>query len=143
MTASIPNIPLLIGGKFVQSDTTQWRDVVNPATQQVLARVPLATADELAQAVAAAKAALAAATAWASSSAVANGTRARTSCVAGLTTSRHCVVLDWTNLPPISSGMVGILAVMNVSCECCVELFRCSFTKTISTNYTNKFKIFL
>ena len=55
MTASIPNIPLLIGGKFVQSDTTQWRDVVNPATQQVLARVPLATADELAQAVAAAK----------------------------------------------------------------------------------------
>ena len=57
MTASIPNIPLLIGGKFVQSDTTQWRDVVNPATQQVLARVPLATADELAQAVAAAKAA--------------------------------------------------------------------------------------
>jgi malonate-semialdehyde dehydrogenase (acetylating)/methylmalonate-semialdehyde dehydrogenase len=57
MTASIPTIPLLIGGKFVQSSTTQWRDVVNPATQEVLARVPLATAEELAQAVAAAKAA--------------------------------------------------------------------------------------
>lgn len=57
MTASIPNIPLLIGGEFVQSSTTQWRDVVNPATQEVLARVPLATAAEVAQAVAAAKAA--------------------------------------------------------------------------------------
>ncbi len=57
MTASIPNIPLLINGEFVQSATSQWRDIINPATQQVLARVPLATADELAQAVAAAKAA--------------------------------------------------------------------------------------
>jgi len=57
MTASIPQIPLLIDGEFVQSATTQWRDVINPATQQVLARVPLASADEVARAVAAAKAA--------------------------------------------------------------------------------------
>ncbi len=71
MTASIPNIPLLINGEFVQSTTTQWRDVINPATQQVLARVPLATADELAQAVAAAKAAF---PAWRKT---AIGTRAR------------------------------------------------------------------
>jgi malonate-semialdehyde dehydrogenase (acetylating)/methylmalonate-semialdehyde dehydrogenase len=71
MTASIPNIPLLINGEFVQSSTTQWRDVINPATQQVLARVPLATADELAQAVAAAKAAF---PAWRKT---AIGTRAR------------------------------------------------------------------
>ena len=71
MTASIPSIPLLINGEFVQSTTTQWRDVINPATQQVLARVPLATADELAQAVAAAKAAF---PAWRKT---AIGTRAR------------------------------------------------------------------
>lgn len=54
---SIPTVKLLINGEFVESKTTQWRDVVNPATQQVLARVPLATAEELDAAVAAAKAA--------------------------------------------------------------------------------------
>ncbi|MGD9942937.1 MAG: CoA-acylating methylmalonate-semialdehyde dehydrogenase [Burkholderiaceae bacterium] len=54
---AIPRVALLIDGQFVQSRTTQWRDVVNPATQQVLARVPMATADEVAAAVAAAKAA--------------------------------------------------------------------------------------
>lgn len=54
MTAT-PQIPLLINGEFVQSKTTEWRDVINPATQQVLARVPFATADEINAAVAAAK----------------------------------------------------------------------------------------
>ncbi|PQA46771.1 CoA-acylating methylmalonate-semialdehyde dehydrogenase [Amnimonas aquatica] len=54
---AVPTIKLLINGEFVESQTTQWRDVVNPATQQVLARVPLATPEELAAAVAAAKAA--------------------------------------------------------------------------------------
>ena len=54
MTAIAP-IPLLINGEFVQSKTTEWRDVINPATQQVLARVPFATADEINAAVAAAK----------------------------------------------------------------------------------------
>ncbi|MFX9870659.1 aldehyde dehydrogenase family protein, partial [Acinetobacter baumannii] len=54
---AVPTIKLLIDGEFVESQTTQWRDVVNPATQQVLARVPLATPEELAAAVAAAKAA--------------------------------------------------------------------------------------
>ncbi len=58
-TSSVPKIPLLIDGEFVESRSTQWRDVVNPATQQLLARVPLATADEVAAAVAAAKAAFA------------------------------------------------------------------------------------
>ncbi len=42
-----PTVKLLIDGTFVESQTTQWRDVINPATQAVLARVPLATADEL------------------------------------------------------------------------------------------------
>ncbi|GAB3481988.1 CoA-acylating methylmalonate-semialdehyde dehydrogenase [Azotobacter salinestris] len=51
---SIPTIKLLIDGQFVESRTTQWRDVVNPATQQVLARVPFATTAELNAAVASA-----------------------------------------------------------------------------------------
>jgi malonate-semialdehyde dehydrogenase (acetylating)/methylmalonate-semialdehyde dehydrogenase len=53
-TSPIPQVPLFINGEFVQSRTTHWRDVVNPATQQVLARVPLATPDEVKAAVAAA-----------------------------------------------------------------------------------------
>ncbi|WP_140626884.1 CoA-acylating methylmalonate-semialdehyde dehydrogenase [Methylibium rhizosphaerae] len=50
-----PTVPLLIHGEWVESRSTQWRDVVNPATQQVLARVPLATPDEVNAAVAAAQ----------------------------------------------------------------------------------------
>jgi len=54
-TASVPTVKLLIGGEFVESKTTQWRDIVNPATQQVLARVPFATPEEMDAAVASAK----------------------------------------------------------------------------------------
>ena len=50
----VPTVKLLIHGKFVESKTTEWKDVVNPATQQVLARVPFATAAELDEAVASA-----------------------------------------------------------------------------------------
>ncbi|MCU1724216.1 CoA-acylating methylmalonate-semialdehyde dehydrogenase [Pseudomonas sp. 5P_5.1_Bac1] len=53
--SSVPTIKLLIDGKLVESRTTQWRDVVNPATQEVLARVPFATAEEMNAAVASAK----------------------------------------------------------------------------------------
>lgn len=55
----IPRIPLLIGGKLIQSKSDQWRDVVNPATQEVVAKVPFATAEELDMAVANAKEAFA------------------------------------------------------------------------------------
>ncbi|MBV8467472.1 MAG: CoA-acylating methylmalonate-semialdehyde dehydrogenase [Burkholderiales bacterium] len=48
-------VKLLIGGEFVESRATEWRDVINPATQEVLAQVPMCTADEVALAVAAAK----------------------------------------------------------------------------------------
>ncbi|WP_233235478.1 CoA-acylating methylmalonate-semialdehyde dehydrogenase [Bordetella sp. LUAb4] len=51
----IPRLPLLIGGELVQSQTTQWRDVINPATQEVVAQVPFATPEELNRAVANAK----------------------------------------------------------------------------------------
>ncbi len=50
--SAVPRIPLLIGGELVQSKTTEWRDVINPATQEVVAQVPFATKDELDLAVA-------------------------------------------------------------------------------------------
>ncbi|WP_137974448.1 CoA-acylating methylmalonate-semialdehyde dehydrogenase [Pseudomonas sp. F(2018)] len=53
--SAVPTIKLLIGGEFVESKTSQWRDVVNPATQEVLARVPFATPEEMNAAIAAAK----------------------------------------------------------------------------------------
>ena len=55
VAALAPTVKLLINGQFVDSKTTQWRDVVNPATQEVLARVPFATAEEIDAAVASAK----------------------------------------------------------------------------------------
>jgi len=51
----VPRIPLLINGEFVQSRSAEWRDVINPATQQRLARVPMATPDEVEAAIAAAR----------------------------------------------------------------------------------------
>lgn len=53
----IPTVKLLIDGEFVESRSSEWREVVNPATQEVLARVPMATAGEVEQAIAAAQAA--------------------------------------------------------------------------------------
>ena len=53
--AAIPTVKLLIDGAFVESRTSEWRDVVNPATQEVLARVPFATAAEVDAAVTAAR----------------------------------------------------------------------------------------
>ncbi len=54
---NVPTVKLLIDGKLVESRSNQWRDVVNPATQEVLARVPFATPEEVDAAVASAKAA--------------------------------------------------------------------------------------
>ncbi|MEO5692012.1 MAG: CoA-acylating methylmalonate-semialdehyde dehydrogenase, partial [Usitatibacter sp.] len=52
-----PKVKLLINGKFVDSKASNWRDVINPATQEVLARVPMCDADEVGEAIAAASAA--------------------------------------------------------------------------------------
>jgi malonate-semialdehyde dehydrogenase (acetylating) / methylmalonate-semialdehyde dehydrogenase len=49
-----PTVKLLVNGQFVESKTTEWKDVVNPATQQVIARVPFATRAEIDAAIAAA-----------------------------------------------------------------------------------------
>ena len=51
----IPAVKLLLDGKFVDSHTSEWHDVVNPATQEVLAQGPFATDDEINAAVASAK----------------------------------------------------------------------------------------
>jgi malonate-semialdehyde dehydrogenase (acetylating)/methylmalonate-semialdehyde dehydrogenase len=51
----VPHVPLFIDGRFVQSQSTKWQDVLNPATQELLARVPMATRGELDMAVASAK----------------------------------------------------------------------------------------
>ncbi|WP_151977164.1 CoA-acylating methylmalonate-semialdehyde dehydrogenase [Acinetobacter soli] len=50
---------LLINGEFVESTTSHWQDIVNPATQEVLGRVPFATAEEVNAAIGAAQNALA------------------------------------------------------------------------------------
>ncbi|MBB3228901.1 malonate-semialdehyde dehydrogenase (acetylating)/methylmalonate-semialdehyde dehydrogenase [Luteibacter sp. Sphag1AF] len=55
VATEVASVKLLIDGKFVDSATSQWRDVVNPATQDVLARVPFATPAEVDAAVASAK----------------------------------------------------------------------------------------
>jgi malonate-semialdehyde dehydrogenase (acetylating)/methylmalonate-semialdehyde dehydrogenase len=55
MAAATPRVRLLIDGKFIESSTTHWQDVVNPATQEVLAQVPFATISEVDAAVATAK----------------------------------------------------------------------------------------
>ncbi|MDN7126680.1 CoA-acylating methylmalonate-semialdehyde dehydrogenase [Pseudidiomarina sp. 1APR75-33.1] len=48
-------VPLYINGEFVESKTSQWIDVTNPATQEVIAKTPCATQEEMAAAVASAK----------------------------------------------------------------------------------------
>ncbi|MCY4177065.1 MAG: aldehyde dehydrogenase family protein, partial [Endozoicomonadaceae bacterium] len=50
-------VPLFLHGKSQNSATTEHLDVINPATQAILAKVPLATDDEIEQAVTAASAA--------------------------------------------------------------------------------------
>jgi malonate-semialdehyde dehydrogenase (acetylating)/methylmalonate-semialdehyde dehydrogenase len=48
-------VKMLLDGKFIESKTNEWHDVVNPATQELLAQVPFATDAEINAAVASAK----------------------------------------------------------------------------------------
>ncbi|XP_042458660.1 methylmalonate-semialdehyde dehydrogenase [acylating], mitochondrial-like isoform X1 [Zingiber officinale] len=50
-----PRVRNLIGGAFVESQSKDWIDVVNPATQEVVSRVPITTDEEFKAAVNAAK----------------------------------------------------------------------------------------
>ena len=56
---SIRKVPMLINGQEVSSTSGNWIDVLNPATQEVVAQVPFATLDEVDEAVANAKQAFA------------------------------------------------------------------------------------
>lgn len=48
-------VPNVINGKLVQSKTTNWIDVTNKATNEVIARVPESTKEEMEAAVNAAQ----------------------------------------------------------------------------------------
>ena len=48
-------LPMFIDGQAVISKSSDWLDVTNPATQEVINQVPFATAEEVDQAVASAK----------------------------------------------------------------------------------------
>ncbi|TWC11365.1 MULTISPECIES: CoA-acylating methylmalonate-semialdehyde dehydrogenase [unclassified Pseudomonas] len=52
---TLQTVKLLIDGQWVESRSSEWQDIVNPATQQVLAKVPFATASEVDAAIAAAQ----------------------------------------------------------------------------------------
>ncbi|KAL5562722.1 hypothetical protein UlMin_032469, partial [Ulmus minor] len=50
-----PRVPNLIGGRFVDSQSFTFIDVINPATQQIVTHVPLTTSEEFKAAVFSAK----------------------------------------------------------------------------------------
>ncbi|KAG0608377.1 hypothetical protein M758_8G101300 [Ceratodon purpureus] len=50
-----PTVKNLVGGKMVESQASEHIDVINPATQEVVSRVPLTTHEEFESAVAVAK----------------------------------------------------------------------------------------
>ncbi|OJB44542.1 methylmalonate-semialdehyde dehydrogenase (acylating) [Burkholderia ubonensis] len=54
-TVALPTAKLLIDGQFVESHTREWGDIVNPATQETIGRVPYATVDEVDAAIASAQ----------------------------------------------------------------------------------------
>lgn len=53
--STVPNTKLFINGKFVDSKTTDWIDLHNPATNEVVTRIPKSTQAEMQEAVAVAK----------------------------------------------------------------------------------------
>lgn len=52
-------VKLLINGRFLDSQTEDWRALRNPATQEIIGRVPMATAGEISAAIDAAQTAFA------------------------------------------------------------------------------------
>src|SRR5699024_7832666 len=54
-TQSIEKLQNFIGGKWVDTQSTQTEDVYNPATGEVIAQVPISTTEELDEAVQIAK----------------------------------------------------------------------------------------
>uniref|UniRef100_Q02253 Methylmalonate-semialdehyde/malonate-semialdehyde dehydrogenase [acylating], mitochondrial n=2 Tax=Rattus norvegicus TaxID=10116 RepID=MMSA_RAT len=64
-SSSVPTVKLFIDGKFVESKSDKWIDIHNPATNEVVGRVPQSTKAEMEAAVAACKRAF---PAWADTS---------------------------------------------------------------------------
>ncbi|KAK1793579.1 hypothetical protein P4O66_011959 [Electrophorus voltai] len=50
-SSSVPTTKLFIDGKFVESKSSEWLDIHNPATNEVIGRVPKATQEEMLAAV--------------------------------------------------------------------------------------------
>ncbi|MCD7457450.1 Methylmalonate-semialdehyde dehydrogenase [Datura stramonium] len=48
-------VPNLVGGSFVDSQSSEFIDVINPATQEVVSQIPLTTDEEFKSAVSAAR----------------------------------------------------------------------------------------
>ena len=44
---SIRRVPMILNGEKIESTSGNWVDVLNPATQEVVAQVPFATLDEV------------------------------------------------------------------------------------------------
>ncbi|ETE72347.1 Methylmalonate-semialdehyde dehydrogenase [acylating], mitochondrial, partial [Ophiophagus hannah] len=57
-SSSVPTTKLFIDGKFVESKSNEWIEICNPATNEVVGRVPKATQSEMEAAVASCKKAL-------------------------------------------------------------------------------------
>ncbi|XP_015376904.1 PREDICTED: probable methylmalonate-semialdehyde dehydrogenase [acylating], mitochondrial [Diuraphis noxia] len=55
--SAIPKVPMYIDGTFVESKTNDWIDVHNPATNEVISKVPKCTQSEMEHAVESSKAA--------------------------------------------------------------------------------------
>ncbi|XP_006206123.1 methylmalonate-semialdehyde/malonate-semialdehyde dehydrogenase [acylating], mitochondrial isoform X1 [Vicugna pacos] len=64
-SSSVPTVKLFIDGKFVESKSDKWIDIHNPATNEVIGRVPHATKAEMDAAVSSCKRAF---PAWADTS---------------------------------------------------------------------------
>src|SRR6202789_4387307 len=60
MTVAAPpisKVPQFINGEWIESQSSEWQDVVNPATAEVFGRVPISDAAEVTRAIDAAQAA--------------------------------------------------------------------------------------
>src|SRR5579872_5763090 len=55
LKGKVADTPMLIGGELVASESGQWMDSINPATEEVIGRVPRGTAKDIDRAVAAAE----------------------------------------------------------------------------------------
>lgn len=54
-SSSVPTTKMFVNGQFVESKTTDWIDLMNPATNEVVTRVPKCTDAEMEAAVSAAR----------------------------------------------------------------------------------------